>query len=118
MTELLRANLVAHLTFYRRSRLLLAFLILFAVLTTLATVPQFFVDSGVQNFNKLHEILRNHQFLLKPFAAGLGLFMCRSTFAAAVQSPLLLEIPNPSEIAEADSLLLNWHSRGHSRKSS
>jgi len=78
MAELLRANLVAHLSFYRRSRLLLAFLILFAVLTALATVPQFFVDSGVQNFNNLQEIFGTINFFLKLFAAGLGLFIVSS----------------------------------------
>jgi len=75
MAELLRANIIAHLTFYRRSRLLIAFLILFVVLTALATVPQFFVDSGVQNFNKLQEIFGTINFFLKVFAAGLGLFI-------------------------------------------
>ena len=75
MAELLRANIVAHLAFYRRSRLLLAFLILFAVLTALEAVPQLFVASGVQNFNMLREILGTLNFFLLLFAAGLGLFI-------------------------------------------
>jgi hypothetical protein len=82
MAELLKANLVAHLSFYRRSRLLLAFLILFAALTALATVPQFFVDSGVQNFNKLQEILEPlisfSNYLPRDWACS----SCRRTFAA------------------------------------
>jgi len=75
MSELLRANIVAHLAFYRRSRLLLAFLILFAVLTALEFVPQIFVPSGVQKFNTLREVFSTLNFFLMVFAAGLGLFI-------------------------------------------
>ncbi len=78
MAELLRANVAAHLAFYRRSRLLLAFLILFAVFTALEFVPQLFVPSGVQNFNTLREIFSTLNFFLKLFAAGLGLFIISS----------------------------------------
>jgi ABC-type transport system involved in multi-copper enzyme maturation permease subunit len=78
MAELLRANVIAHLTFYRKSRLLLAFLILFAVLTGLECVPQLFVASGVQNFNSLREIYGTLNFFLLLFAAGLGLFVISS----------------------------------------
>ena len=75
MPELLRTNVVAHLAFYRRSRLLLAFLLLFAVLTGLEFVPQLFVPSGVQKFNTLRDILGTLNFFLLLFAAGLGLFI-------------------------------------------
>ena len=78
MSVLLRANVIAHLAFYRRSKLLLAFLILFALLTALQSVPQFFVSSGVQNFNTLREIFGTLNFFLLLFAAGLGLFIISS----------------------------------------
>jgi ABC-type transport system involved in multi-copper enzyme maturation permease subunit len=75
MSELLRANIAAHLAFYRRSRLLLAFLILFGVLTALEFIPQLFVASGVQNFNTLREVFNTLNIYLMIFAAGLGLFI-------------------------------------------
>jgi ABC-type transport system involved in multi-copper enzyme maturation permease subunit len=75
MSELLRANIAAHLAFYRRSRLLLAFLILFGVLTAMEFIPQLFVPSGVQNFNTLREVFNTLNFFLQLFAAGLGLFI-------------------------------------------
>lgn len=78
MWELLKANLAAHLAFYRRSRLLLAFLLLFVLLTVLECVPQLFVPSGVQNFNTLREIFGTLNFFLQLFAAGLGLFIISS----------------------------------------
>jgi hypothetical protein len=81
MSELLRANIIAHLAFYRRSKLLLAFLILFALLTALQSVPQLFVSSGVQNFNTLREVFGTLNFFLLLFAAGLGFSSSHRTCA-------------------------------------
>jgi len=78
MAELLKANIVAHLAYYRRSRLLLAFLILFVLLTALESVPPMFLNSGVQSFNALREIFSGLNFFLRLFAAGLGLFIISS----------------------------------------
>lgn len=78
MSELLRANIVAHLAFYRRSRLLLAFLILFALLTALESIPPMFLNSGVQSFNSLREVFTTVNFFLLLLAAGLGLFIISS----------------------------------------
>jgi ABC-type transport system involved in multi-copper enzyme maturation permease subunit len=129
MTELLRANLIAHFAYYRRSRLLLAFLLVFLLLTGLSSLPALFMNSGVQDFNSLQEIFSVlNQFLLV-FAAGLGLFIVSShlrnrslkmvftkpctpamwlasAFLAAVAVSLLL---NVVVLASATVLSLGWH---------
>jgi hypothetical protein len=56
MAELLKANLLADVTFYRRSRLLLAFMLVFLLITALQSLPPLFMNSGVQNFNSLQQI--------------------------------------------------------------
>ena len=78
MTELLRANVLANFAYYRRSRLLIAFALVFLLLTGLSSLPSFFGNSGVQNFNTLQEIYSSMNGFLLFFAAGLGLFVVSS----------------------------------------
>lgn len=78
MAELLRANLMAHFAYYRRSRLLLAFLLVFLLLTGLSSLPALFMNSGVRSFNSLHEIFEDLNVFLLFFAGGLGLFIVSS----------------------------------------
>lgn len=78
MTELLKANILANLAYYRRSRLLLAFLLVFLALTGLSALPPIFVHSGVQTFNALRQILSVLNFFLIFLAGGLGLFLISS----------------------------------------
>src|SRR5260370_25017486 len=78
MAELLRANVLANFAYYRRSRLLIAFALVFLLLTGLTSLPTFFINSGVQNFNSLQEIYSTMNVFLLFFAAGLGLFVVSS----------------------------------------
>jgi ABC-type transport system involved in multi-copper enzyme maturation permease subunit len=78
MAELLKANILADLTYYRRSRLLLAFLLLFLLLTALQSLPPIFMNSGVQSFNSLHEIVSSLNGFLLVLAAGMGLLIISS----------------------------------------
>ena len=78
MTELLKANIAANLAFYRRSRLLLAFMLVFLLLTALESLPPLFFNSGVQNFNALRDTFLVLSRYLLLFAAGLGLFVISS----------------------------------------
>jgi ABC-type transport system involved in multi-copper enzyme maturation permease subunit len=78
MAELVRANVIANLAYYRRSRLLLAFLLVFLLIARLQSLPPLFADSGVQTFNALQEIFSDLNGFLLLFAAGLGLFIISS----------------------------------------
>jgi ABC-type transport system involved in multi-copper enzyme maturation permease subunit len=78
MAELLRANILANFAYYRRSRLLLAFLLVFLLLTGLSSLPALFTDSGVQTFNTLQGIFSELNGFLLFFAGGLGLFIISS----------------------------------------
>ncbi len=78
MAELLKANLLAHFAYYRRSRLLLAFLIVFLLLTGLSSLPALFAHSGVQSFYSLREIFSTLNVFLLFLAGGLGLFIISS----------------------------------------
>jgi ABC-type transport system involved in multi-copper enzyme maturation permease subunit len=78
MAELIKANILAHAAYYRRSRLLLAFIFVLLLLTGLRSLPPLFVDSGVQSFNALQEIFSVLNFFLLVLAAGLGLFIISS----------------------------------------
>jgi len=78
MAELLKANIMAHFAYYRRSRLLLAFLLVFLLLTGLSSLPALFMNSGVQSFNSLHQIFEVLNVFLLFFAGGLGLFIMSS----------------------------------------
>lgn len=129
MVELLRANVLANFAYYRRSRLLIAFALVFLLLTGLSSLPTFFVNSGVQNFNSLQEIYSSMNGFLLFFAGGLGLFVVSShlrnrslkmvftkpcspavwllsAFVSAVAVSLLL---NLVVLASAVTLSLVWH---------
>lgn len=129
MSELVRANLSAHFAYYRRSRLLMAFLLVFLLLTGLSSLPALFMNSGVQSFNSLQQIFYVLNVFLLFFAGGLGLFIVSShlrsrslkmvftkpctpamwlgtAFLAAVAVSLLL---NCVVLASAVILSLGWH---------
>src|ERR1700723_2995209 len=78
MTELVQANLRADFAYYRRSRLLLAFMLVFLLLTSLSSLPAFFGDSGVQSFNALQEIVSNLNICLMLLSGGVALFVISS----------------------------------------
>lgn len=78
MMELVRANVFADFTFYRRSRLLFAFLLVFLLLMALSSLPPLFYQSGVQTFNVLQSIFYELNEFLLFFAGGLGLFIISS----------------------------------------
>ena len=78
MTEMLRANILANLAYFRRSRLLLAFALVFLLLTGLSALPPLFAGSGVQSFNALREVLSTLNGFLLVLCAGLGLFVISS----------------------------------------
>jgi ABC-type transport system involved in multi-copper enzyme maturation permease subunit len=78
MTELLKANIWADVTFYRRSKLLLAFMLVFLLMTALQSLPPLFMNSGVQSFNSLQEIVSDLNFFLLVLAAGMGLLVISS----------------------------------------
>ena len=82
MGELLKANLVAHFAYYRRSRLLLAFGLVFLVLTLLFSLPGFILSSHVQGFSVLQQIFSELNGLLVLFSAGLSLFIISSHLRA------------------------------------
>ena len=78
MTEILKANLLANFAFFRRSRLLYAFIIVFFLLTGLSSVPALFVKSNIRNFDTLQSIAESLAFFLFLFSAVLGLFVTSS----------------------------------------
>jgi ABC-type transport system involved in multi-copper enzyme maturation permease subunit len=78
MAELLRANVLANFAYYRRSRLLLAFALVFLLLTGLSSLPALFRHSGVQSFNSLQEVSSDLNGFLLFLAGGLGLFIISS----------------------------------------
>jgi ABC-type transport system involved in multi-copper enzyme maturation permease subunit len=78
MAELLKANVLTDLTYYRRSKLLLAFALVFLLLTALQSWPPIFMNSGVQNFNSLQQIVSVLNFFLLILAAGMGLLIISS----------------------------------------
>ena len=78
MVELFKANILADLTYYRRSKLLLAFMLVFLLLTALQSLPPLFMNSGVQNFNSLRQIVSVLNFFLLILAAGMGLLVISS----------------------------------------
>jgi ABC-type transport system involved in multi-copper enzyme maturation permease subunit len=129
MVELLRANIGAHLAYYRRSRLLLVFLLVFLLLTGLSSLPALFTNSGVQSFNSLHQIFQVLNVFLLVLAGGLGLCIVSSqlrsrslkmvftkpcspalwlasAFLSAVAVSLLL---NAIVLASAVLLSFGWH---------
>jgi hypothetical protein len=127
--ELLKANILADFAYFRRSRLLLAFLLVFVLLTGLDALPPIFMQSGVQSFNTLQEIYSTLSIYLLLFAGGLALFVISShlrsrslkmvftkpcspavwlgsAFLSAIGASLLL---NAIVLASAVALSLAWH---------
>lgn len=127
--ELLKANMLAHFAYYRRSRLLQAFLLVFLLMTGMNSLPPLFYDSGVENFNTLQATYASLNWFLLFFAGGLSLFIISShlrnrslkmvftkpcspalwlgsTFLSAITVSLLL---NVVIFASAMSLSLIWH---------
>lgn len=65
MAEILKANILTNLAYFRRSRLLMAFMLVALLLTGLMSLPAIFADSGVQSFNALQQIfLMLNEFLI------------------------------------------------------
>ena len=78
MGELLRANTLTHLVYFRRSRLLLAFGLVFLFLTLLGSLPAIFSNSKVASFDSLKEIFGTLNLFLVVFGAALGLLIMSS----------------------------------------
>jgi hypothetical protein len=78
MTEILKANILANFAYFRRSRLLYAFIIVFFLLTGLSSVPALFIKSIIRNFDTLHSIAESLAVFLFLFSAVLGLFVTSS----------------------------------------
>jgi ABC-type transport system involved in multi-copper enzyme maturation permease subunit len=78
MSELLRANLKVHLIYYRRSRLVTGFALVFLLLVLLFSLPAVFSSSVVETFGALQSIFTMLNDLLIAFSAGLGLFIISS----------------------------------------
>lgn len=78
MAELLKANFLADVTYYRRSKLLLAFMLVFLLITALQSLPPVFMNSGVQNFNSLQQIISTLNFFILILSAGMGLLVISS----------------------------------------
>jgi hypothetical protein len=78
MSELVMANLQANLAFYRRSRLLVAFALVFLVITALSSLPALFFSSGVQGFRTLQGIFSTLNWCLRLLAGAMGLFVVSS----------------------------------------
>ena len=78
MGELVRANFVTNLAYYRRSRLLLAFLLVFLLILGLESLPPVFMRSGMSKLNALQGIFETMNVLVLLLSAGLGLFVVSS----------------------------------------
>src|SRR5208283_2717223 len=66
------------LTYFRRSRLLLAFILVFLLLASLSLLPAIYSNSRVASFDSLREIFTTFNTFLVYFGAGLGLFVMSS----------------------------------------
>jgi hypothetical protein len=75
MSAIVRANVLADFTFYRRSRLLLAFAVVCLLLTGLSALPAIFSDSGVESFRTLQSIFSELNWMLLFLAGAVGLFV-------------------------------------------
>lgn len=78
MGELVHANFVTNLAYYRRSRLLLAFLLVFLLILGLESLPPLFMRSGMSKLNALQGIFETMNGLVMVLSAGLGLFVVSS----------------------------------------
>jgi ABC-type transport system involved in multi-copper enzyme maturation permease subunit len=80
--DLLRANISAHLIYFRRSRLLLAFALVFLGLMVLFTLPQMLLATNVTAFDIICRALDQVETYLVIFSATLGLFLVSSHLRA------------------------------------
>jgi ABC-type transport system involved in multi-copper enzyme maturation permease subunit len=78
MGELLRANTLSHLVYFRRSRLLLAFGLVFLLLTLLGSLPAIVSNSKVASFDSLKDVFATFNMFLVVFGAALGLLIMSS----------------------------------------
>ena len=78
MLGLLRANVSAHLAYFRRSRLLLGFGLVFLVILLLFTLPQMLFVTHVTAFDVIRGTLEEVELFLVVFSAALGLFLMSS----------------------------------------
>jgi hypothetical protein len=76
--EMLKANILANLTFYRRSKLLWAFTLIFLAMMSLDFLPAIFRNSTTTSFNSLQEFTSWLTVLIMILSAGLGLFVISS----------------------------------------
>jgi hypothetical protein len=114
MAELIKSNMLAHFAFYRRSRLLLAFVLVALLLMGLSSLPAIFYDSGVQSFNALKEIFSGLCIFLVLLGGALVLFHISSHFRGRSLKMVFTKPCSPSVwlasvffSALAVSLLLN-----------
>jgi lysylphosphatidylglycerol synthetase-like protein (DUF2156 family) len=78
MNELLKVNLRAHFLYYRRSRLLLGFALVFLLLVLLTALPAVFSPSRTEAFTTAKKVFTTLNMYLIAFSAGLGLFLVSS----------------------------------------
>jgi len=78
MGELVRANTLTLLTYFRRSRLLLAFGLVVLLLTALGSLPAIMANSKVASFDSLRDIFRTFNMFLIVFGCALGLLVMSS----------------------------------------
>jgi ABC-type transport system involved in multi-copper enzyme maturation permease subunit len=78
LAELIKANFLANLAYFRRSKLLIAFLLVFVLLTALEALPALFYLSSVPRLNVLREIFSSTNRYLLIYGGGLGLFIMSS----------------------------------------
>jgi len=112
--EQIKGNLQAHFAYYRRSRLLLAFGLVFLILGALFSLPAIFGQSHVKTFAALQNIFGLFNDFLIVFSAALGLFIISSHLRAR-NLKMVFTKPCPPQLwlvsaflsAVAASLLLN-----------
>jgi hypothetical protein len=72
---ILRANFVADVKFLRRSRLIMAFVLVFLVITLLSILPSAFGQSEFKSFGTMEQIYGELRLFLAILAGGMGLFL-------------------------------------------
>jgi|HubBroStandDraft_6_1064221.scaffolds.fasta_scaffold11170_3 hypothetical protein len=72
---ILRANMAADFKFFRRSRLILAFVIVFVIITALSILPTLFGSSSFESFSTMQQIFAELRIFLLILCGGLGLFL-------------------------------------------
>jgi hypothetical protein len=78
MRDLLLLNVRAHLRFFARNRLLLAFGVVLAVMMGLSTIPMFLFETSANRFSALQTLVAQANNTALIFTASLGLFAVSS----------------------------------------